>query len=183
MSASRRRRAEPSDGAAFVTAPAKFGARAIVHAQSLEPRRDRVLRFSEARFWISKWVVAAAIFVVILLAGIYLLATSNIDFDTFLNYFALGLLIFVLITLFYGIIAIHDVPYEIAKHRNHPHQDAIHAAGWVSLFTLHAIWPFLWIWAMLYRPDRGWGMQQGGRRRRRGMLRPASGAIEQLQSA
>ena len=120
--------------------------------------RDRVLRFSEARFWISKWVVAAAIFVLILLAGIYLLATSNIDFETFLNYFALGLLIFVLVTLFYGIIAIHDVPYEIAKHRNHPHQDAIHAAGWVSLFTLHAIWPFLWIWAMLYRPDRGWGM-------------------------
>jgi prepilin signal peptidase PulO-like enzyme (type II secretory pathway) len=121
--------------------------------------RDRVLRFSEARFWISKWVVAAALFVAILLAGILLLVTSNVDFDTFLNYFALGLLIFVLITLFYGIIAIHDVPYEIAKHRNHPHQDAIHAAGWVSLFTLHAIWPFLWIWAMLYRPDRGWGMQ------------------------
>ena len=89
--------------------------------------RDRVLRFSEARFWISKWVVAAGLFVVIVVAGVFLLATSNIDFDTFLNYFALGLLIFVLITLFYGIIAIHDVPYEIAKHRNHPHQDAIHA--------------------------------------------------------
>ncbi|KPN78918.1 hypothetical protein AEA42_00705 [Shewanella sp. Sh95] len=29
--------------------------------------------------------------------------------------------------------------------------------GWVSLFTLHAIWPFLWIWATLYREDRGWG--------------------------
>ena len=37
------------------------------------------------------------------------------------------------------------------------HQDAIHAAGWVSLFTLHALWPFLWIWAMAYRPERGWG--------------------------
>ncbi|HFU2422400.1 TPA: DUF3302 domain-containing protein, partial [Klebsiella variicola] len=35
---------------------------------------------------------------------------------------------------------------------------AIHVAGWISLFTLHAIWPFLWIWATLYRPDRGWGM-------------------------
>ncbi|EBW1670986.1 DUF3302 domain-containing protein, partial [Salmonella enterica subsp. enterica serovar Typhimurium] len=32
-------------------------------------------------------------------------------------------------------------------------------AGWVSLFTLHVIWPFLWIWATLYRPERGWGMQ------------------------
>ncbi|MGA8918732.1 MAG: DUF3302 domain-containing protein, partial [Pseudolabrys sp.] len=58
---------------------------------------------------------------------------------------------------FYGIIAIHDVPYLIAKSRQHPHQDAIHAAGWVSLFTLHALWPFLWIWAMAYRPERGWG--------------------------
>jgi len=142
--------------------------------------RDHVLRFSEARFWISKWVVAAAIFVVILLTGIYLLATSNIDFDTFLNYFALGLLIFVLITLFYGIIAIHDVPYEIAKHRNHPHQDAIHAAGWVSLFTLHVLWPFLWIWAMLYRPDRGWGLQQGVSPAAEGNAAAQSGVLEQL---
>jgi len=22
---------------------------------------------------------------------------------------------------------------------------------------LHLLWPFLWIWAMMYRPDRGWG--------------------------
>ncbi len=39
------------------------------------------------------------------------------------------------------------------------HADAIHTAGWVSLFTLHVIWPFLWIWATLYQPERGWGMQ------------------------
>jgi len=77
--------------------------------------------------------------------------------DPFLNYFALGLLFFVVAVLFYGIIAIHDIPYLIAKSREHPHQDAIHAAGWVSLFTLHALWPFLWIWAMAYRPERGWG--------------------------
>jgi Protein of unknown function (DUF3302) len=77
--------------------------------------------------------------------------------DPFLNYFALFLLIFVVIVLFYGIIAIHDIPYKIAESRRHPHQDAIHAAGWVSLFTLHALWPFLWIWAMAYRPERGWG--------------------------
>src|SRR4029077_3772035 len=75
----------------------------------------------------------------------------------FLKYFALGLLIFVVIVLFYGIIAIHDIPYLIAKSRQHPHQDAIHAAGWVSLFMLHVLWPFLWIWAMAYRPERGWG--------------------------
>ncbi|WP_433887178.1 DUF3302 domain-containing protein [Pseudomonas vranovensis] len=78
-----------------------------------------------------------------------------------LDYFALGILIFVGLVLFYGIIVLHDIPYEIAVHRNHPHQDAIHATGWVSLFTLHALWPFLWIWAMLYREDRGWGFRDG----------------------
>jgi len=78
-----------------------------------------------------------------------------------LDYFALGILIFTGLTLFYGIIAIHDIPYEIAKHRNHPHQDAIHVTGWISLFTLHVIWPFLWVWATLYREDRGWGFSDG----------------------
>jgi hypothetical protein len=77
----------------------------------------------------------------------------------FLNYFALGVLIVVFLIIFYGIIILHDIPYLIAKARNHPHADAIHVAGWVSLFTLHVIWPFLWIWATLYRPERGWGMQ------------------------
>jgi hypothetical protein len=76
----------------------------------------------------------------------------------FLEYVALVLLIFVALVFFYGIIVIHDIPYEIAVKRNHPHQDVLHVAGWVSLFTLHAIWPFLWIWAMMYREDRGWGI-------------------------
>lgn len=77
--------------------------------------------------------------------------------DPFLNYFALFLLIFVVVVLFYGIIAVHDIPHKIAESRGHPHQDAIYAGGWVSLFTLHALWPLLWIWAMAYRPERGWG--------------------------
>lgn len=78
-----------------------------------------------------------------------------------LSYIALALLIFIVVVLAYGLIAIHDIPYQIARSRDHPHQDAIEAAGWVSLFTLHAIWPLLWIWAMMYRPDRGWGMGSG----------------------
>ena len=80
--------------------------------------------------------------------------------DPFLNYFALFLLVFVVVVLFYGIIAIHDIPARIAHARHHPHQDAIHAAGWISLFMLHLLWPFVWIWAMMYRPDRGWGFGQ-----------------------
>lgn len=42
----------------------------------------------------------------------------------------MGVLFFAAIVLFYGIITIHDIPYEISVHRNHPHQDAIHVAGW-----------------------------------------------------
>ncbi|MDD7909554.1 MULTISPECIES: DUF3302 domain-containing protein [Pseudovibrio] len=75
----------------------------------------------------------------------------------FLNYFALFLIIFVILVVVYGIVYIHDIPYKIAEKREHPHKDAIYAAGWVSLFTLHAIWPFLWIWATMYQKDRGYG--------------------------
>ncbi|WP_100638523.1 DUF3302 domain-containing protein [Marinobacter salexigens] len=79
-----------------------------------------------------------------------------------LDYVALGILIFAAITVFYGIIVIHDIPYDIAEKRHHPHADAIHVAGWISLLTLHVIWPFLWIWATLYREDRGWGFNKRG---------------------
>jgi len=70
-----------------------------------------------------------------------------------LDYLALGILIFTAISLLFGAIAILDIPYKIAGNRNHPHQDAIYYAGWVSLFTLHAIWPLLWIWSAAYRED------------------------------
>jgi hypothetical protein len=75
----------------------------------------------------------------------------------FLDYFALTLLIVISVILIYAAIYIHDIPYEMAVKRNHPHQDAIHYGGWLSLFTLHAIWPFLWIWATMYRPESGYG--------------------------
>lgn len=75
----------------------------------------------------------------------------------FLDYFALTLLIVISVILIYAAIYIHDIPYEMAVKRKHPHQDAIHYGGWLSLFTLHAIWPFLWIWATMYRPETGYG--------------------------
>jgi hypothetical protein len=73
-----------------------------------------------------------------------------------LDYIALAMLIAIIALIVYGL----GIPYEIAKARNHPHQDAIGAATWVSLFTLGALWPFLWIWAMAYRPERGWGVPE-----------------------
>ena len=66
----------------------------------------------------------------------------------FLNYLSLAILLLGLIAVFYLFIYIHDIPYKIAKQRNHPQTEAIHVAGWLSLFTLHAIWPIVFIWAV-----------------------------------
>jgi hypothetical protein len=43
--------------------------------------------------------------------------------DPFLNWFALGLLVFVVVAIFHGIIAIHDIPARIARGRHHPHEE------------------------------------------------------------
>ena len=89
-----------------------------------------------------------------------------------LEYVALAILITMVIFVVYLVIYIHDIPYEIAVKRNHPHQDAIHIAGWVSLFLAHTIWPLLWIWAYLYKPGEkflqmevtGAGSEEQGKR-------------------
>ena len=96
-----------------------------------------------------------------------------------LDFVALGILCFVVITIIYGIIFIHDIPYTIAKKRNHPHMDAIHTAGWVSLFLMHTIWPFLWIWATLYKPGYGWGVGSAGKSQRPSL--PAGEAGDPLE--
>ncbi len=68
-----------------------------------------------------------------------------------LDYIALGSLIFIGASLLSGAIAIIGIPHRLAEARNHPHQEAIYYAGWVSLFTLHTIWPLLLIWSAAYR--------------------------------
>jgi uncharacterized protein DUF3302 len=66
-------------------------------------------------------------------------ATPLID-DPTLNYCALGILLFVIATLFYTIIiATHDIPDLLAKSGRHSHGDAAHAAEGVGLFTLHGL--------------------------------------------
>lgn len=69
----------------------------------------------------------------------------------FLNYLALVMILIVVVIIFYVFIYIHELPYEAAKHRNHPHADAIWVACWLSLFTLHAIWPLVFIWALTHK--------------------------------
>jgi Protein of unknown function (DUF3302) len=74
----------------------------------------------------------------------------------FLDYFALVILLIGLTLVFYTFIYIHDLPHKIAKKRHHPHEEAIHVACWLSLFTLHAIWPIVYIWSVTHmKPAEG----------------------------
>ena len=65
----------------------------------------------------------------------------------FLDYFALGVTLVGITLVLYVFIFIHDIPYEMAKKNGHPHVETIHIGCWLSLFTLHALWPFLFLWA------------------------------------
>jgi hypothetical protein len=47
----------------------------------------------------------------------------------------------------------------------------------VSLFTLHAIWPFLWIWATSYHPEHGYA----GRPRKDQPAPPADPRLAELE--
>ena len=74
----------------------------------------------------------------------------------FLDYLALVILLMGLTLVFYGFIYIHDLPHTIAKRRHHPHEEAIHVGCWLSLFTLHALWPFIYLWAVSHKhPPEG----------------------------
>ena len=70
----------------------------------------------------------------------------------FLNYLSLALLLLGVTSVIYIFIYIHDIPHQIAKKRNHPQTEAIHYACWLSLFTLHALWPIVFIWAVSNTP-------------------------------
>jgi len=68
----------------------------------------------------------------------------------FLDYLSLFILLAGLTLTFYAFIYIHDLPHKIAEKRHHPQEEAIHVACWLSLFTLHAMWPFIYLWACMH---------------------------------
>src|SRR5215831_4116133 len=69
----------------------------------------------------------------------------------FLNYLALFLIMLSITAIFYLFVYIHDLPHKIAKQREHPHEEAIHVACWLSLFTLHMLWPLVFMWAVSHK--------------------------------
>lgn len=101
----------------------------------------------------------------------------------FLDYLSLVILLVGLTVTFYAFIFVHDIPYKVAKARQHPYTEAIHVAGWLSLFTLHAIWPFVWIWAASYRkPEEGQAASAGGEGDLSSRLAGIEARLKQLES-
>ena len=49
---------------------------------------------------------------------------------------------------------VHLHPRPAAQDRQEagppPHEEAIHVACWLSLLTIHAMWPFIFIWAVMH---------------------------------
>jgi hypothetical protein len=77
----------------------------------------------------------------------------------FLDYLALFLLLLSITVVFYTFIYIHELPHKFAEARDHPHSEAIFFACWLSLFTLHAIWPIVFIWAVAHKKKREAAME------------------------
>jgi hypothetical protein len=51
----------------------------------------------------------------------------------------------------YAMVWLHGIPHHIAEANDHPHKRIIHHACWLSLFTLHAIWPLVYLWSVMPR--------------------------------
>jgi hypothetical protein len=50
-----------------------------------------------------------------------------------------------------------SLPGHIAKSRGHPWAQAVHMAGWITLFFGFALWPIALIWAYVDVPTRRTG--------------------------
>lgn len=105
------------------------------------------------------------------------------EHELFLNYLSLAILCLGLLMVFYAFIFLHNLPYSIAKKRNHPQVEAIHVACWLSLFTFHAIWPVVYIWAVTVQSpiEVAVGEKQPGDLEQR--LKALEGRLGKIESA
>jgi hypothetical protein len=65
------------------------------------------------------------------------------------EYFCLAILCLGLTMVVYFMVWLHGIPHHIAEANNHPHKRIIHHMCWISLFTLHAIWPLVYFWSIM----------------------------------
>jgi hypothetical protein len=93
------------------------------------------------------------IFTPVVLAVLLAPALANASFlppdliDGFANFISWVVLIVLPIGFIAGFWYVHILPDTIAKRREHPQRDAIHALCLLSLFVGGLLWPFAFLWA------------------------------------
>ncbi len=76
---------------------------------------------------------------------------SELDVFDYFAFVVMGVLFAAVVII---IVVIGGLPGRIATARKHPQAAAIKAAGWISLFTLGALWPIAFVWAFVQpRPE------------------------------
>lgn len=64
-----------------------------------------------------------------------------------LDYFALAVLIVLIVAVVVIWVALGMAPGKIAKSRNHPQADAVNVCGWMGVITLGILCPLAFVWA------------------------------------
>ena len=98
-------------------------------------------------------IMSKYIFTSVVLAVSLAPALANASFlppdliDGFANFISWVVLIVLPIGFIAGFWYVHILPDTIAKRRDHPQRDAIHALCLLSLFVGGLLWPFAFLWA------------------------------------
>lgn len=71
---------------------------------------------------------------------------------TGIDYFAIFVLIVLILTVIVGFIALAMLPGKIAAKNNHPQAAAVNAAGWLGALFGGVFWPLAMVWAMIKSP-------------------------------
>lgn len=73
---------------------------------------------------------------------------------SFIDYFAIFVLMTIIAVAIAIFVAMGMAPGHIAKTRGHPYAQAVEVAGWVTLICGFVLWPLTLIWAFVDVPKR-----------------------------
>ena len=71
---------------------------------------------------------------------------------TGIDYFALIVLLVLIVTLVVGWVVLAMLPGRIAAKNNHPQARAVNVAGWLGAIFGGVLWPLVLVWSMIKNP-------------------------------
>jgi Protein of unknown function (DUF3302) len=93
-----------------------------------------------------------------------------------LDLFAAVVLAVVIVSIIAAVLVVGALPGWVARRRNHPAEQAVRVAGWVTLICGFVLWPVAMIWAYVDIPARPAVPAAAG-------VRPVTAEPEQLGEA